>query len=201
MADFLGKMLRATCLKTRAILGMVLLVCVFSTSNLYATSGGYTCDSSGTTYTSCKAGYYMTMQGSYNGTPTAGNDCTICPAGYKCPGGTSNKILCPAGYYQSSTGQSTCSALPAGYWSNSTCGCKSSAPTSSSNCANSSGGAGRIAAGYYGSAGATSSTGSGTVAAGYYSTGGCKSATPTSSSHYVSGGGCGVIAAGYFSTG
>ncbi|MBO7643272.1 MAG: hypothetical protein J6S74_04040, partial [Alphaproteobacteria bacterium] len=201
MANFFEKLSVTIGRTTRAIFGIVLLFCAFSTTNAFATTGGYTCDENSTIYTSCKPGYYMTMQGSYYGTPTVGNDCTICPAGYKCPGGVSDKVLCPAGTYQASTGQSACSTLPAGYWSNANCGAKSSAPTSSSNCANSSGGAGRIAAGYYGTAGATSSTGNGVVEAGYYSTGGCKSATPTTSSHYVSGGGCGVIAAGYFSTG
>ena len=40
-------------------------------------------------YNSCKTGYYMTLNGTYNGTPALGNKCTVCPdnATY-CPGGT-----------------------------------------------------------------------------------------------------------------
>ncbi len=43
-------------------------------------------------YTSCSAGYYMTLDGSYNGTPTERNECTACPAGCSCAGGTAAPV-------------------------------------------------------------------------------------------------------------
>ncbi|MBQ8474027.1 MAG: hypothetical protein IJ500_04180 [Alphaproteobacteria bacterium] len=43
-------------------------------------------------YTSCAEGYYMTLNGVYNnGEPQIGNQCTPCPDGYTCAGGTADK--------------------------------------------------------------------------------------------------------------
>ncbi|MBQ8686600.1 MAG: hypothetical protein IJ517_02460 [Alphaproteobacteria bacterium] len=39
-------------------------------------------------FTSCNTGYYMTINNVYNNTPTEGNDCSPCPVGKFCPGGT-----------------------------------------------------------------------------------------------------------------
>lgn len=40
------------------------------------------------TFTSCNYGYYMTKNNEYNGTPEAGNNCSLCPVDKFCPGGT-----------------------------------------------------------------------------------------------------------------
>ena len=71
-------------------LGAFLSVLFFAT-NVFA--AGYTCptdpsDSLVKQYTSCKAGYYMSLDGSPNTTPDDGNTCTKCEAGYYCPGGS-----------------------------------------------------------------------------------------------------------------
>lgn len=43
-------------------------------------------------YTNCAEGYYMTLNGVYNdGAPQIGNQCTPCPNGYTCAGGTADK--------------------------------------------------------------------------------------------------------------
>ena len=73
-----------------------------------AFAAGYTCESY-KQYTSCAAGYYMTnskTDTTYNGTPKAGNACTICPVGSYCEGGTKNKTSCTAGKACTTTGLS-----------------------------------------------------------------------------------------------
>lgn len=70
---------------------LALFSAVVFTSNVFA--GGYTCDST-KQYTSCNSGYYMTYNGSYDGTPKAGNNCTACTSGCTCAGGTANKVCC-----------------------------------------------------------------------------------------------------------
>ncbi len=57
--------------------------------------GGYTCPTT-QRYESCKPGYYMTYNGVYNGVPQYGNECTVCPTGCSCAGGTANKV-CASG--------------------------------------------------------------------------------------------------------
>ena len=107
MADFLEKIRVATCRTTRAFLGALLLIVLFSTSNAFA-ENAYVCSSS-PTYSSCDSGYYMvgaqTCGLSYfNGTPQAGNKCCSCPSGYSCPGGVqapkpkaTYNLNCPSG--------------------------------------------------------------------------------------------------------
>lgn len=51
-----------------------------------ALGAGYVCKAV-REYTSCSTGYYMTLNGTYNGTSTMGNACTVCDGTY-CPGGT-----------------------------------------------------------------------------------------------------------------
>ena len=43
-------------------------------------------------YTSCKEGYFMTLNGIYNGTPTVGNTCSPCNTGCECAGGTADQV-------------------------------------------------------------------------------------------------------------
>lgn len=52
---------------------------------------GYSCPTL-KKYTSCKAGYYMSYNGSYYSTPRAGNTCAPCPSDSFCAGGTSAPI-------------------------------------------------------------------------------------------------------------
>ncbi|MBE6459394.1 MAG: hypothetical protein E7009_00205 [Alphaproteobacteria bacterium] len=52
-----------------------------------ALSAGYTCNDI-KMYTSCNAGYYMTVDGTPNTTAQVGNACTLCEVGYYCPGGS-----------------------------------------------------------------------------------------------------------------
>ena len=75
------------------ILRLLALFCILVFTSNTAYSAGYTCDSI-KKYTSCNSGYYMTYNGSYNGTAKAGNTCTKCPTGCTCAGGTANKV-CP----------------------------------------------------------------------------------------------------------
>ena len=65
-------------------LGAFLSVLFFAT-NVFA--AGYSCPTY-KKYTSCNAGYYMTVNGTYNGTPAVGNACTACPSGCTCSAGT-----------------------------------------------------------------------------------------------------------------
>jgi len=61
------------------------LVLLMSVSS--ALSAGYTCNDI-KMYTSCNAGYYMTVDGTPNTTAQVGNACTLCEVGYYCPGGS-----------------------------------------------------------------------------------------------------------------
>ncbi len=61
---------------------------------------------------SCRAGHYMTYNGTYNGTPTNGNACPSCDKGYSCAGGTANREQCDTGTYQDETGKSSCKDCP-----------------------------------------------------------------------------------------
>ena len=56
-----------------------------------STTGGYVCPTQ-KTYTSCAAGYYMMLNGRYNGTPTAGNTCQPCNSNCTCAGGTAKPV-------------------------------------------------------------------------------------------------------------
>ena len=65
-------------------------------------------------YTSCNAGYQMTMNGSYNGTAQVNNRCTACSAGsYKSVSGTGACTACAIGSY-SAAGASRCTACSGG---------------------------------------------------------------------------------------
>ena len=93
---------------------------VFFTSNLMA--AGYTC-SPNPTYISCEVGYYLSDcdgDTSWKGqtiSPSSGNSCNLCPAGYECAGGNvcpnSSAISCDAGTYIKAN-TTTCTACPAG---------------------------------------------------------------------------------------
>ena len=55
------------------------------------TGGGTTICSTYKKYTSCKAGYFMTKDGVYNGTPERGNTCSPCDPDCECTGGTADQ--------------------------------------------------------------------------------------------------------------
>lgn len=62
-------------------------ILVLLTSVSSAWSAGYTCDSY-KIYMSCNQGYFLTVNGVFDGTPVTGNACTECPADAAyCPGG------------------------------------------------------------------------------------------------------------------
>ncbi|MFQ6702665.1 MAG: hypothetical protein ACLRFO_00475, partial [Alphaproteobacteria bacterium] len=103
---------------------------LFFSANAFA--AGYTCDPYKRYYAACNQNYYMALNGTYNGTPTAGNACLPCPddATY-CPGGTAAPVYenafaegytcepykrytaCNQNYYLSGTGTgNTCLACP-----------------------------------------------------------------------------------------
>lgn len=52
-----------------------------------STTGGYVCPTL-KKYTSCKAGYYMMLNGRWNDEPTVGNSCQPCNSNCTCAGGT-----------------------------------------------------------------------------------------------------------------
>ncbi|MBP3316455.1 MAG: hypothetical protein J6L70_02550 [Alphaproteobacteria bacterium] len=54
-------------------------------------SSGYAC-SSIKKYISCSPNYYMTYNGDHDPEPRAGNECTECPDGYTCAGGTEDAV-------------------------------------------------------------------------------------------------------------
>ncbi len=76
---------------------------------------GYYCGTASTTYsTKCAAGFYCAVTGTigfYSPTPSD----NICPKGYMCPAGTTDKVICPNPSYQDLRGQATCKTCPGGY--------------------------------------------------------------------------------------
>ena len=78
MADFLGKIRKATSVWARAVFGAMLLFCVIGAYDAFA--AGYSCTK---TYNTCNAGYYLS-----NG------DCNTAPSGWTCPGGTGGANTC-----------------------------------------------------------------------------------------------------------
>ncbi len=106
------------------------LSAMFFATNVFA--AGYTCNDI-KMYTSCNAGYYMSLDGAPNTTAQVGNACTLCPAGYYCPGGSATseaneRVTCPAGWACTTTGLSEPNArCTAGYY----CPSGSSSPTAS----------------------------------------------------------------------
>lgn len=57
------------------------------------TISGYSCPTY-KKYTSCNKGYFMTLNGIYNGTPAVGNTCSPCPQGCTCEAGGTEKPIC-----------------------------------------------------------------------------------------------------------
>lgn len=90
---------------------------------------GEACDSGAfcTSTCTCPPGYY----------PDGSTGCTICPAGYACPGGLSDRVQCTPGTYQNLTGQSTCSNCGPGAYSltNTATTCLTCAPGTNSSLA------------------------------------------------------------------
>lgn len=87
----------------------VFLPVLFFASNVMA--AGYVCEEL-VEYTACEPGYYMTLNGEFNATPDAGNDCSVCPVGFACSGGVADKTECPAGSFTGAVGATTCSTCP-----------------------------------------------------------------------------------------
>ncbi len=102
---------------------MRLFVCVFALVFIGMNGSFAASCTSSKTYTSCKAGYYMTSSSSSttcNTSQTAGNACRPCSAygsNYSCAGGTAcpveTKVRCTAGTYLPAN-SSTCTTCPSG---------------------------------------------------------------------------------------
>lgn len=69
-------------------------------------------------YKTCYAGYQMTYNGAYDGTPKDDNACTACAAGtYKSAAGTVSCSACSGSLqYQNETGKSSCKNVDSGYY-------------------------------------------------------------------------------------
>ncbi len=69
-------------------------------------------------YETCIAGYQMTYNGAYDGTPKEKNACTACAAGtYKSAAGTVSCSACSGSLqYQNETGKSSCKNVDSGYY-------------------------------------------------------------------------------------
>ncbi|MBR2393325.1 MAG: hypothetical protein IKB05_02445, partial [Alphaproteobacteria bacterium] len=118
------------------------LSAMFFATNVFA--AGYTCNDI-KMYTSCNAGYYMSLNGTPNTTAQVGNACTLCPAGYYCPGGSASsnanaRVACTAGSACTTTGLSapnaTCTAgyyCPSGSSSATAYDCDTGTTTASAN--------------------------------------------------------------------
>ena len=111
-------------------------------------------------------------------------------------------VPCSAGKYRGGlnsnwyliANQATCVNVTAGYWNN-------GGGTNATGAVISGKSGGTIAAGRWGTAGATTAQGSGAVNAGYYSTGGGTSATPTAAGDgCISSKACGPVTAGCYTT-
>ena len=80
-------------------------------------SAGYYCGTATVSPTTqCTAGFYCTKTGTMlYGHSTATPSDNICPQGYRCPAGTTNKVICANPYYQDQQGQAVCKVCPTGY--------------------------------------------------------------------------------------
>lgn len=88
------------------------------------TSGEYDAGAHYYYYESCNAGYQMTKNGTYNGTPVFNNACTMCAAGtYKGTKGTGACAACVGRTKFSAAGATGCSTVSSGYY---TTGCNTS---------------------------------------------------------------------------
>ena len=82
-------------------------------------SNGYYCAHPGMTSMSgtCAQGFYCLKDGTMiHGHTTDRPYDHICPVGYYCPAGTSDKIICSGATYQERIGQGSCDQCPPGYW-------------------------------------------------------------------------------------